>query len=516
MGRLRLMVALVVFAGSVFGGTRPGTAQTNAPPVPASAQAKAPPDEELLRRLRELEEKVQYLQQKLEEREARDSAQSPAPKVDEQVRQLDQKVRVLEREKEIDEEAAAAKSKETPVLTWKDGFTLKTPDDRYQLKIGGWILYDVAFFNEDDSLKQAVGDEQDGTGFRSVRLRLSGSVYDNVEYQLEVDFAGENGADTPAFFDTYVQLKDIPSLGGNKGQLRLGHFREPFGLEELTSLPKLTFVERALSNVFVPDRNPGIQWSDALLGEAKQERLTYAVGVFKTADSWPSSNDSDEDQGYNITARVTGLPWYQYNGERLLHLGAAYSHRTPDGAILGWNARPETRLSLFRYAVADTTTPLFRLRDARAEEVNLYNLEAALVYGPFSVQGEYTVADVATTFDGDHTFDGYYAQASYLLTGEHRTYRNATGVFDRVKPKKNFGWRPGDGWGAWEVAARYSRVNLTDGAIRGGKQDAITAGLNWYLNPNTRLALDYIYNDIEHDLYEGNLEVLQLRFFVDF
>jgi len=505
MGRLRLVVAMAVFAGSAFGWSRPG-----------AAQAKAPPDAETQQRLRDLEEKVQYLQQKLEEKEAGGSAQSSASKVDEQIQQIDQKVRILERQRELEKEEAAAKAETTSVITWKDGFTMKTPDDKFQLRIGGWVLYDLAFFGQDESLELAVGTEQDGTGFRSARLRLSGSVYENTEYQLEVDFAGENGADTPAFYDTYAQLKGIPSLGGNKGVLRVGHFREPFSLEELTRLPSLTFLERSLANVFAPSRNPGIQWSEALLGDEKQERLTYAVGVFKTADSWPSSNDSDEDQGYNVTARVTGLPWYQYDGKRLLHVGAGYSHRNPDGAVLGWNARPETRLSLFRYAAADGATPPFGLRDARADDVDLFNVEAALVYGPFSLQGEYTLADVSTTFDGNHSFDGYYLQASYFLTGEHRAYRNAAGVFDRVKPRKNFGWRAEDGWGAWEVAARYSSVDLSDGGVRGGQQDAITAGVNWYLNPNTRLALDYIYNNVRHDLYDGSLDVLQLRFFVDF
>ncbi|HRI88485.1 MAG TPA: porin [Candidatus Hydrogenedentes bacterium] len=429
-----------------------------------------------------------------------------------QLEELDQKVKVLEREKEIEKEAAAEKAKTTPVITAnaKDGFSLKSPDNAFTLKVGGWVAYDIGFFDQDEELRLAVGDEQDGTGFRSTRLRLSGTLFNNIYYQTEYEFAGENGQDTPAFFDTYVALKDVPYGGERKGELRIGHFREPFSLEELTSQPARTFQERSLASAFYPSRNAGIQWSDSLLGEEKKERLYYALGIFKTTDNWPSSNDSDEDQGYNITARVAGLPYYALNGERLVHIGAGYSLRNPDGAVVGWSARPEARLSLFRYADTERVQG-YRLRDARADDINLFNVEFASVIGPFMAQAEYTKADVDTTFDGSRSFDGYYAQLSYLLTGEHRTYRHDTATFDRITPKRNFGWGKTDGWGAWEVALRYSDADLTDGGVRGGEHSSWTAGLRWYLNPNTHITLNYIINDVEHDLYEGEYESLQLR-----
>jgi phosphate-selective porin OprO/OprP len=438
------------------------------------------------------------------------------------VSDLDQKVKILEREKEIEKEAADAKAKTTPIIEFKDGFTIKTPDNSFSAKLGGWIAYDLAFFDQDKSLINAIGDEQDGTGFRSARLKITGNWYENVQYAVEYEFAGENGTDTPAFFDTYVQFNNIPFIGGTTGSLRAGHYREPFSLEELTSQPARMFLERSLASVYYPSRNPGVQWSQALLGESKLERLAYQIGVFKSADNWPSATDSDEDQGYNITARITGTPWMQYNGQRLLHLGAGYSHRNPDGAILGWNVRPETRLSPFRYVNADAGAGVpppapFRLRDARADNVGLYNAEAALLFGPLLVQGEYTRADVATTFDGDRTFDGYYVQAGYVLTGDNRVYNFAQGRFDRPKPKNNMAWgKAQGGWGAWEVAARYSHVDLSDGGVFGGEQSSVTAGINWFLNPMTKVTLNYVWNDVEHDLYDGNFDYLQLRLHLDF
>lgn len=114
---------------------------------------------------------------------------------------------------------------------------------------------------------------------------------------------------------------------------------------------------------------------------------------------------------------------------------------------------------------------------------------------------------------GDRDFDGYYVFASYFLTGEHRAYRPADGFFDMVKPKSNFAVL-GDkkGWGAWEVALRFSNLDLSDGYARGGEEDNVTLGLNWYLNPNTKVMFNYIHAGIDHDLYDDDLDILQARF----
>ena len=436
---------------------------------------------------------------------------------------LNQKILVLERKQELDKEAAVAKEKTTPVVAFKDGkFTIKTPDDQYQLRISGWVATDFAWIDSSKALATSFGNEQDGVGFRSARIRINSKLTDFIEAQAEYEFSGENGQDTPSFFDTFVQFNGIPYIPGHAaGELKIGHFREPFSLEELTAQPSRTFQERSLLSVFNPSRNLGIQWSDALFGAEKFERLTYQIGLFKTTDAWPSSNDSDQDQGWNITARVTGLPYFADNGYRLLHIGGAYSHRNPDGAVLGWNVRPETRLALFRYVNADATAPAppiapFRLRDARADDVDLFNIEGAFKWGPALLQGEYTLANVDTTFGGLRSFNGYYVQGSYVLTGEDRAYRHATGVFEKIKPKKNAGFKEGDGWGAWELAARYASVDLEDGPVRAGKQQSLTGGINWFVNNNVTASLNYIHNWVENDLVDDTFDVIQTRVRFDF
>lgn len=424
----------------------------------------------------------------------------------------------------IVEKVDAVQSKATekkdglPVVSLGDGgLRIKSADGAFETRIRLRLAHDFAWFSQDSELKQALGNEQDGTDFRYARIALLGKLWNDFSYTAEFDFAGQDGGDTPKFRDVYLQYNGIPYIGDNAFDLRIGHFKEPFSLDELNAITDRQFLETPLLNVFAPSRNAGVQISDALLGAPKQERLTWALGAFKETDDSPSSNDSDEDQGYQITGRVTGLPIYADDGRKLLHLGLAYSHRNPDGARVRYGLRPESRLALFRYADPDALPRGFRLQDAVADDVNLYGLELAGVYGPLSVQSEYIRSDVDTQLGGDLTFDGYYVQAAYLLTGEHRPYRHDSGRFENPKPKNPFKLKgEGKGWGAWEVAARYGAVDLNDGPIRGGEHTSLTLGVNWFLNQNVKIAANYIHNEIDHDLYKGDFDVLQTRFQFEF
>ena len=451
------------------------------------------------------------------EGEAPPDTQAQVEELRSQVYELNKLLRQLEVQLEADKKVASDKAKTQPaVALGADGLSITSADKAHQIRIGGRLAYDVAFFKQDRALERALGKEQDGTGFRYARLRLQGTSWENLNYVFEIDFAGQSGQDTPIFRDVYLQYNGIPYGVGDGASLRIGHFREPYSLEELTAVVHRTFVERSLGNVFVPGRNAGVQLSDAWLGEPKKERLTFTLGAFKETDDWPSSNDSDEDQGYQITSRLTGLPYYEDDGRKLIHVGLAYSRRNPDGAVLPYNARPETRLSQFRYVGVEGLPQRFRLSDARADNVNLYGVELAGVYGPLSLQGEYMRSEVETTFGGDRSFDGWYAQATYFLTGEHRSYRNTEGIFGKVTPNQNFGFTARDGWGAWELTTRYSTVDLNSGPIPGGEQRSYTLGLNWYLNPNARVTWNYIRNDVEHPLYSGDFDVFQTRFQLEF
>ena len=144
--------------------------------------------------------------------------------------------------------------------------------------------------------------------------------------------------------------------------------------------------------------------------------------------------------------------------------------------------------------------------------MDLFGSEAAVVYGPLSIQTEYMVMSVDRRGFEDPVFSGGYIYASYFLTGEYRPYKMTDGEFDRVKPRKNFSIE-GKGLGAWEVAFRYSTMDLNDKSVNGGFLRDFTWGLNWYLNPNTRVMLNYIYAD-EQPI--GEADIIQARFQFDF
>ncbi len=371
-------------------------------------------------------------------------------------------------------------------LYWKNGIRFQTADKAFSFKFGGRVMNDWAFMSEDESLKAAIGQLQDATTeFRRARLYISGAVYEKVIFKAQYDFAGGD-AD---FKDVYLGLKKLPGVG----TLKVGHFKEAFGLEELTSSKYITFMERSLPVIFAPSRNTGIGVNNTALNK----RLTWAAGLF--LDTGGYGDEDDAENSAAATARITGLPWYQ-GKDRLLHLGLSYSNRDAKDGAVEYDQSPEAHLAP---DFVDTGS-------IAADSENRFGVEAALVYGAFSLQGEYMGANVATPDGSDPSFSGYYAYASYFLTGEHRAYKNSTGTFDRVKPKTNFGK---GGTGAWEVALRYSGLDLKDNPIQGGELEDVTFGLNWYLNPNVRTMFNYVLADLDT---VGNADIVQLRFQVDF
>lgn len=373
--------------------------------------------------------------------------------------------------KKLEEEVEALKSERGSTdlcVFWKEGLRFETPDKDFSFKFGGRIYNDWIWMKQDSDVKTVFGDLEDGTEFRTARLYTSGTINGNIDYKAQFDFSTTSNE----FKDVYLGIRDFPI-----GYLRVGHFKEPFGLEELTSSRYVTFMERSLANTLVPGRNTGFALSSTLC----DNQATWAAGVFRNTDGW---GEDQTDGGYNATGRVTVLPWYEDGGASLLHLGVAYSTRNPD--MSQYKSRPEAHLAP---ELVDTTA-------LATDKAGVLGIESALVCGPWSVQSEYMMADVDGK-DGasSPTFNGFYIQGSYFLTGEHRKYKTSSGSFDRVKPKENHSFKDG-GSGAWEVATRYSEIDLDDAGVTGGKLKDITVGLNWYLNPNTRIMWDYIRADL--------------------
>ena len=375
---------------------------------------------------------------------------------------------------------------------WKDGFIFEQPDKAFKLQIGGRMQMDTAFFSADDSLDEAKGPFDDGIKFRRARLFLKGTMYDNLEFFTEYDFAG--GAQ---FRTLYMGVKNVPILGN----VRAGHLLEPFGLEEFSSNNHITFMERGGPTVFSPVRNSGIMAFDT----AFEQRATWAAGVFKDTGTF---GDSVSNEEFAVTARLTGLPYYDESGREYLHLGYNISQRNLNEEGYRVRSRPDSYVAPY---VVDT-------KAIPADSVSIMSFESLLSLGSFYLQGEWGMASVDRLNDEDgHALDdaelqAYYVMASYIITGEYRPYVKSNGTFSRIVPKQN---ATGKNWGAgaWEVAARYNVVDLNDADLEGGNMDAYTLGLNWHLNPHAKIMWNYVMADVE-DL--GDVDVFQMRVQFDF
>lgn len=384
---------------------------------------------------------------------------------------------------------------------WDDGLRLDSLNEDIRIKIGGRLQADAGNIWANDNLLDAFTGIAGGEAqLRRLRVSLLADFYERVEVKLEVDFS-----DRPILTDGYIELKKIPYVG----HFRVGHSKEPFSLEELTSSNNITFMERSLpTDVFSPGRNIGFELHNTEL----HERITWALGGFWDTGAIDDSNSFKDAianaSGYNVTARATGLPWFEDNGQKLLHLGLGYSHKSRTTDNFGLATGPESNLIEDR--LVDTGK-------FPADDADLIDSELAFVQGPFSLQGE--IFQAFTAGAEDHLFWGYYVYLSYFLTGECRPYDKSQGIFSTLKPRSDFKFSNGQ-WGAWELALRHSYVDLNDGDVEGGKESNFTAGLNWYLNPNVRLMLNYIHARIDDraspEINNGIANIVQGRFQIFF
>ena len=356
------------------------------------------------------------------------------------------------------------------------------------IHVRGRIEAEAVMAAQSASSKAIIGNLNNGYGFRRVRLGAQGNVDDSTSWVSEVELAGGN----VRLRDVFVGLDAIPGVS----QIRVGHFREPYSLEGMTSSNFMTFLERSPINVLSPARNWGVcgfWWPD-------DERVLYSLGVFRdgTGSNGQSIGDGDN---WAYTTRLTSLPVYEPDGPtfQLVHVGVAFSQRTPPNGIITFVPRTASNL----LTVDDNPgSPFLPSVEIPANSYQLYNFQAAKVVGPFSVQGEWSASTVQQPSAGMVFVHGFYVAGSYFLTGEHRGYNRTRGSFDQVKvlrPVLRSRDNPSRGWGAVELAMRFSYLNFdspnlppdVNGMPSQTRLYEMTLGTNWYLNSYTRIMFNY-------------------------
>ncbi|MFY9255051.1 MAG: porin [Fuerstiella sp.] len=256
-------------------------------------------------------------------------------------------------------------------------------------------------------------------------------------------------------------------------------------MDELTSVKELTFLERPLMFGMAPFRQFGIGFHDS----TADENATWAASIFGSGTD--AFGNSIGDRGYGGAARVTRVLLEDTCNDFLVHIGGGYSFvANPDSNIRYRNV-PE-----FGGPVNEPgSVPFFvDTLPIPAENANLFNAELAGTWGPLHAQSELRYSLVNTDSGNNATFPSYYAQMGWIMTGEHRPYNKTSAALGRIKPAHPVG--TSCGFGAWEVAVRYSWIDLNDGLITGGELTNMTYGLNWYLNNYTKMQFNYIKADL--------------------
>jgi phosphate-selective porin OprO and OprP len=303
-----------------------------------------------------------------------------------------------------------------------------------------------------------------GFNNRRARMGMAGTITNGWDGQIEIDFA-----------DGRIDPKDIRlrRTFGNGGQLWIGQYKVPQGLNQLTSSNEITLVERsAINNVIADSRRLGIAW-DYFNGP-----LGFKTMIFGRALGQRDALIDDMPLG--LAFRGVFAP---ETGGGILHIGAsAVYENLMDNNIVRLRDRPEAR---------DSKGGDIRLIDAvvpDAKSTFKAGLELLFISGPFSIEGEYLQATVNRSEGNNPTFGGFHVQSSYVLTGESRSY--SRGLVGSVSPA-------GDA-GAWEVALRYSFMDLNDAGFTGGVQRNITLGLNHYITSRLRFMGNVVFVNVDY------------------
>jgi phosphate-selective porin OprO/OprP len=335
---------------------------------------------------------------------------------------------------------------------------LKT-DDGTDIGLVLRYQYDVNDFSHDGGkLADAHTNRRKYLGFY---LKKPG-VYDATVYY---DFQSRQ------WQDVFARLQSQAVFGADYGALRFGQSKTPVSLEGVTTSTQTTFIELALpSQAVYENRRVGVDWA------IQRPHWLASLGYY-------GQNLTGRNRGHTVAARAAWVPIHEPG--KVLHLGVAASQERPYGLVnaLGvqqpgtasFKSTPEAGLTTVSLISSGTLT--------QVRHIDRLGLEEVWIGGPWSVQAEYLRAQ--TSFDVPkprYDLDGYYVFGSWVLTGESRQYHdgNVSNVI------------PSHAWGAVELAARYSQLNLNDGRVQGGKEHDWTAGANWYLGSHLRLQANYI------------------------
>jgi len=414
--------------------------------------------------------------------------------IEQRLDNLEQQVAILKRQLENYKEDAASQANTSPLITAnsKDGFSIKSPDGNYKLQIGGYTQIVAREFADN---KKDLGYESSIIP-RRVRLQFSGTVAHDFDFFVQPEFGYSNTyssitATAPSAYgvalqDAWIDWKYFP-----EATIKVGKFKTPFDLENLQDTRYTAFTELGLTGNLSPSRDIGVQLGGSLFNDT----VNYAAGLFDGAADRENSyggfataaGDNNEKGG---TGRIFIKPFKDTNLELLSGLGVGYA--ASYGKVKG---------SDIPSLISPGQAPVFSYNSgvsAAGPQIRT-SPQAFYYYKSLGILGEKVNSQEELEYTGNgHVYRdkptnrAWEVTGSYVLTGEDASYNGVT-------PRHNFDPSNG-GWGAFELVGRYGELKLDSSIFSENfanlntsisKENAWATGINWYLNHNVKLAVDF-------------------------
>lgn len=450
--------------------------------------------------------------------------------------------------KEVQKAVEYTKKDEKNGSVQPSGFGWVSADGENSIKLTGLVHFDVRNINNGLTTSEDKDSASGADNFevRRARIGINGTLYKNIDFEVLTNLVGSSSNLVHRAYINYNYNK--------QAQVRVGRFKQPFSLEEQTSANAIDFMERSYGNQMVAaQRNGAMVFGEPTTGltyavsayqdgfnELSNTNHIGTLGIGRVTANLAELRGGSTDTVIHLGAAVDRGK-YEVVPTTSSDTGVAASTITR-ATVLSFRTENRGMANAYRAQIAgDTVTAGYGIAGNNAANVNknLQGLELALATGPFKFQSEYfnsTFGASSKNYCVDATtgctagslystnFDikakAAYYEFFYNLTGESWANSYKSGAFTTVKPKANFSSGSGGGWGAWQLGVRYSTYDVTEpttftgrsnvaGAVSTGstkvnsisgwtsrgenseKAQTLTLGLNWILNPNSRILMNY-------------------------